>query len=142
MSRIFLSNKRIGQRVQIRPNHMCCPITNANIHNLLSSSSSSESKKEYSPKYGRRSRGAKREPTLRSDGLEFGQGTESSTYVQVLMMVMAKMNNLREYIVLRRKVEHTSDLIKPKQSPTSPPPRQHHISMLLDHLQLVIITKD
>ena len=58
-----------------------------------SSSISSESKKEYSPKYGRRSKGAKREPTLRSDGLEFGQGTESSTYVQVLTMAITKMNN-------------------------------------------------
>ena len=134
---------RIGLRVQIRPNHICVVPSPMPISITFSSSSSStESKKEYSPKYGRRSRGAKREPTLRSDGLEFGQGTESSTYVQVLMVVMAKLNNLREYIVLRRKVEHTSDLIKPKQSPTSPPPRQHHISMLLDHLQLVIITKD
>ena len=94
-----------------------------------SSSISSESKKEYSPKYGRRSKGAKREPTLRSDGLEFGQGTESSTYVQVLTMVMTKNEQLSENIVLRRRVEHTSDLKKSKQSPTSPPQRQNHISL-------------
>ena len=100
---------------------------------FTSSSSSSESKKEYLPKYGRRSKGAKRDPTLRSDGLEFGEGTESSTYVQVLMIVMANMSNfmnlmeLGENIVSRR-VEHRS-LKKPKQSPTSQPPRQPHITI-------------
>lgn len=41
-----------------------------------------ESKKEYSPKYGRRSKGAKRNPTLKSDGLEFSEGTEAGSYVQ------------------------------------------------------------
>ena len=67
---------------------------------FTSSSSSSESKKEYSPKYGRRSKGAKRDPTLRSDGLEFGEGTESSTYVQVLMIVMANMSNFMNLMEL------------------------------------------